>query len=101
MLISDWSSGVCSSEHDVLRHGGREQESLALPGKDAQHALNVIDEAHVEHAVGLVQDEDLQTVERDVALLHEVEKPAGGRDQDIDAARHHVDRKSTRLNSSH
>ena len=42
-------------------------------------------EAHVEHPVGLVEDEDLDLAEVGRALPHEVEQAARGRDQDLDA----------------
>ena len=35
--------------------------------------------------VGLVEDRDLDGVEDDVALLHEVLEPAGAGDDDVDA----------------
>ena len=45
-----------------------------------------MDEAHVEHAVGLVQDEDLDPVEADEAVAHEVQQAAGAGDDDVRAA---------------
>ena len=44
-----------------------------------------MDEAHVEHAVGLVEHEDGDLVEPDVALVAKVEQASGRGDQDIDA----------------
>ncbi len=55
-------------------------------GRWAIDALHVVDEAHVEHAVGLVEDEDLDLVEEDVLLLLEIEQPSGRGDEDVDAA---------------
>ena len=43
------------------------------------------DEAHVEHLVGLVENQDLDVAQVDVALLHQVEQPAGRGDEDVDA----------------
>ena len=40
-------------------------------------------EAHVEHAVGLVEDEDADAVEGEVAALEEVLEAAGGGDDDV------------------
>ena len=42
-------------------------------------------EAHVEHAVRLVEDEDLDVVERDHLALDEILKPARRRDDDVRA----------------
>ena len=44
-------------------------------------------EAHVEHPVGLVEDEELDLVECDGAALDQVEQPAGRRDEHVRAAR--------------
>ena len=50
-----------------------------------------MDEAHVEHAVGLVEDEDLDLVEANGAVLDEVEQPAGRGDEDVDAVGERAD----------
>ena len=46
------------------RHGGREEQRLPLVARRQMrdHAAHVVDEAHVEHAVGFVEDEDLELV---------------------------------------
>ena len=46
-----------------------------------------MDEAEVEHLVGLVEDEDLELAKGERALVDEVEQSAGCRHQDIEAAR--------------
>ena len=51
---------------------------------------DVADEAHVEHAVGLVEDEDLDRREVDGALAEVVEQAAGRGDDDVDAATQRV-----------
>ena len=61
---------------DVTRHGGREQQRLALLGDRGHDAAHVADEAHVEHAVGLVEDEEGHVRQLDVAALDQVEQPA-------------------------
>jgi hypothetical protein len=71
---------------DLARLRGREKEGLALAGKSLRDATDVGDEAHVEHAVGLVEDEHLHLGEIHLAVAHEVEEPSGGSDQDVDAA---------------
>src|SRR5207302_584598 len=43
---------------DLQRHGGGEEQRLPAQGEQLADALDVGDEAHVEHAVGLVDDED-------------------------------------------
>ena len=69
----------------VLRHGGREQQGLALERRLVDDLQDVAGEAHVEHAVGFVEHEDLDLVEADLALLHEIEQAAGRGDENVDA----------------
>jgi hypothetical protein len=51
------SGGMVALKKSVCRFG----EASAAPA-------HIVDEAHVQHAVGLVQHEDLQVVQADVAL---------------------------------
>ena len=72
--------------YDRRRHGRGEEERLSVarePGEDAAH---VVDEAHVEHAVRLVEDEVDHAVEAQHALLDEIEQSARGGDQHVGPA---------------
>ena len=71
---------------DFGRHRGREEQRLARERHQLADPLDVRDEAHVEHAVGLVDDEDLDAGEQQLAALVEVEQAAGRRDQHVGAA---------------
>ena len=44
---------------DVLGHGGREEQRLPLDRQLGDDFADVVDEAHVEHAVGFVEHEEL------------------------------------------
>ena len=68
---------------DVVREGGREEERLAIARKQADDPPDVADEAHVEEAVRLVKDQDLDVAEIDRALPDVVEQPPRGRDDDL------------------
>ena len=46
-----------------------------------------MDEAEVEHLVGLVEDEDLDVAQAQRPAVDEVEEPAGRGDEDVDAGR--------------
>ena len=70
---------------DVGRHGRREEQRLARLRQQRDDLPHVADEAHVEHPVGLVEDEDLDAVEPDMALPDQVEQPPRRRHQDVDA----------------
>ena len=50
-----------------------------------------MDEAHVEHAVGFVEHEDLHLGERHGALFAQIEQPARRRDEDVAAVARLVD----------
>ena len=71
----------------LLRKGGREHERLALP----RHALLLDDaadlrlEAHVQHAVGLVQHEEPDALEIDPTALDQVHEATGGGDEEVAA----------------
>ena len=71
---------------DGRRDGGREERRLALARGRRQDRLEVLGEAHVEHLVGLVEDDDLDAVEAQAAALEVVDRPARRRDDDVDAA---------------
>ncbi len=71
---------------DLGRHGGREEQRLADPRQEPDDALDIGDEAHVEHAVGFVDHQDLDVREQDLAALEQVDQPARRRDQHVDAA---------------
>ena len=68
---------------DLRRHGGREQQRLLFLGRFVDHPAHVVDEAHVEHAVGLVEHEDLEALETHMPLPDEVVEPSRRRHEDI------------------
>ena len=72
---------------DLRRHGGGEEQRLARERHQLADALDVGDEAHVEHAVGFVDDEKLDAGEQQPAALGMIEQAARRRDQHVDAAR--------------
>ncbi len=70
---------------DVLRHGGREEQRLAPDRQLGDDFADVVDEAHVEHAVGFIEHQEFDLVELQAVALHEIEQAAGGGDQHLDA----------------
>ena len=66
-------------------HGGGEHQGLPPHGQLGDDPANVGHEAHIEHAVRFVQDEDLDSAQVDEPLVHQVEQPAGRGNEDIDA----------------
>ncbi len=64
---------------------GAEEERLALARRALHDAVDRGPEAHVEHAVGLVEDQGRDLVELHGASLEQVLEPAGRRDQDVGA----------------
>ena len=72
---------------DLRRHRRREEQGLAAWRHQLADALDVGNEAHVEHAVGFVDHQDLDSGEQQPAALGEVEQAAGRRDQHVGAAR--------------
>ena len=70
---------------DLRGHRGREEQRLAREGRQLEYALDIRDEAHVEHPVGLVDDHDLHIGQDQFATLEMVEQAAWRRDQHVDA----------------
>ncbi len=68
---------------DLVREGGAEEQVLATGGQQREDLADVADEAHVEHPVGLVEDEDLDRRQVDGPLADVVEQAAGGGHDDI------------------
>ncbi len=64
---------------------GREEERLAIRRRLADDAADRRLEAHVEHAVGLVEDEHTDVAQADRATGDQVLEPAGGGDDDVGA----------------
>jgi hypothetical protein len=71
---------------DVRGHRGREEQRLPLLRERGDDALHVGQKAHVEHAIGLVEHEDLDALEGERALPHQVEEAAWGGHHDVHAA---------------
>ena len=72
--------------------GGREQQVLSFRRQQRQDLLDVTDEAHVEHAIGLIEHQDLDAIELDGVLLSQIHQPAWRGHQHIGAAAqaHHL-----------
>src|SRR5207245_10150523 len=64
-------------------HSLREAESLAIEVGDAEDALDLGREPHIEHAVGLVEHDDADRAQARRAALEVVGQPARGGDDDI------------------
>ena len=54
---------------DLLAEGGRKQQALLFFGHQGQHFFHVMDKAHVEHAVGLIEHQHLHRGEVQKTLL--------------------------------
>ena len=70
---------------DGMGHGRGKHQGLSLRGKLGDDFPDIVDEAHIEHAVGLVENETFNVVQAERIALDEIEQPAGRGDQDIDA----------------
>ena len=69
--------------HDLARDGRGEHAEVAAALELVENARHIVDKAHVEHAVGLVEHNGLDIVELDGAALHVVAQAAGGGDNDL------------------
>ena len=71
---------------DFRRHRRGEEQGLPRERNELADALDVRDEAHVEHAVGFVDHQKLHAGEQELAAFEMVEKAARRGDQDVDPA---------------
>ena len=76
---------VVGERADLVGEGRREEEVLTLGRQLREDTPDVSDEAHVEHAVGFIEDEVRDVGEVDCALAEVVEEPARRCHQKIDA----------------
>ena len=68
---------------DRGRHRRGEAERLPVERSDAQDPLDLRREAHVEHAVGLVENDDADGPEAERPALEMIGEPAGSRHDDV------------------
>ena len=71
---------------DFRRHGRREEQRLTPRRQQFADLFDIRDKAHVEHAVGFVDHQDLDAHQHDAATAEMIQQPTGGGDQHIDAA---------------
>ena len=76
---------AAASLRDALGVGGREQQRLALLRALLGDRGDVVEEAHVEHAVGLVEHQRVQRLQVQAAALEVVHHPAGRAHHDVRA----------------
>ena len=62
---------------DLCRHRGRKQQVLPFGRHKGNDLHDIIIEAHVQHTVGLVEDEVLEPLELDIAHVEMGDHPAG------------------------
>ena len=76
--------------HDVVAEGGGEQHRLPLVvgRQPPQQVAQVLDEPHVEHAVGFVDDEHLDAAQVEHVLAVVVDQAPRRADQQVDARLH-------------
>ena len=70
---------------DRLGHGSREEQGLARIRRSGHDEVDVIDEAHVQHFVGFVEDDGRDVAQIDGAAFHVVDEAARRGDDDLRA----------------
>ena len=68
---------------DAVGHGGREEQRLGPGAQPPGDFLDLGAEAHVQHSVGFVQDEDADALELGLPPLLQVDQPARCRHDDL------------------
>ena len=71
---------------DFGRHGGGEQHNLAFFRQLFQHPFDIVDEAHAQHLIGLIEHQGPQIGEVQGALAHVIHHPTRGTHHDLHTA---------------
>ena len=77
---------------NFVGEGGGEQQVLTLSRQLGQHATDVMDEAHIQHAVGFIKHQNLNLIEFHGVLMFQIQQAAWGCHQHVHAATqfHHL-----------
>ncbi len=76
---------------DLRGHGGGEQCALAVLRRLGEDGFDIVDEAHAEHFIGLVQHQSLEFIQLQGALAQVVEQAAWCADNDLRTAPQSLD----------
>ncbi len=88
--VTGFFSISCASVRDRRRHRRAEEQRLLARRQVPEHAADVGQEAHVEHAIGFVEHEELEPGQLRVGHAEVIEEAAGRGDDDVDAAAERV-----------
>ena len=69
---------------NTLGHRRRKEKRLPMWWDFLDEFLDIVNESHVEHAIGFIECEELEFIQWDVSLVLEVEESSGGRYHDVD-----------------
>ena len=75
---------LCDGEN-FLRHGSGEHEHALFGGSRGENLFDVVDESHVEHFIGFVENGELDFIEDEFFAFHEVDDASGRADDDVDS----------------
>ena len=70
---------------DIVGHGRAEEQVLSHLREQRHHLADIVDEPHIEHAVGFVEHKEFQRLQGNGLLADQVEQAPRSRHQDIDA----------------
>ena len=87
---------VASEGGDFVWHRRREKQVLPAFWKGADDPPDGLDETEIEHAIGLVEDEEFGLAEASRAGVEVILEAAWGRDQNVEAARERLDLRAMR-----
>ena len=77
---------------DLVGEGGRAQQVLTTRRQLGQHATDVVDKAHIQHAVSFIQHQNFNLIELHRVLVFEIQQTARRCHQHVHAAAqlHHL-----------
>ena len=75
---------LIAQRDNFFGHGSRKEECLTLCWEFGNNFFHIVNEAHVQHAIGLIQNKVGQVSKIDKALIHQVEESTGCSCEQID-----------------
>ena len=77
----------CSEALDLRWQRRRKQKRLSIPGNPFHDAAHIWQKSHVEHAIDLIEHEDVHIAKMERPLFEMIEQSSRRRDKHIDSAR--------------
>jgi hypothetical protein len=85
-IDSEWIGQQPLREFDnSRRHRGGKEQRLSIIGQSTDDAFQVGQKAHIHHSVRFIKHKDLQFIQLDIPLIHQIQQASGSGNHDMGA----------------